>query len=64
MEDQIFGFNLPKSEPWLKPMCSACGGQTVEVYSTTYPTGPTGIYRCLEDACDWYTDPTFGEIYR
>lgn len=63
MEDQIFGFNLPKVAQTAKPNCSACGGPTVEVFAHG-PRGAsyTGIWRCLSDACDRYTDPTMPEV--
>ena len=44
------------------PSCPDCGSFTVEVYNTERPfTGPTGIYRCLNEKCDKWHDFTFRE---
>jgi hypothetical protein len=71
MEDQIFGFNLPRIMfSSLTHRCPACGDGTVEIlaqWKFEEQRGQyreTGIYRCLSDSCDCYHVPTMPEIHR
>ena len=45
------------------PRCPDCYAFMVEIYNTDRPfCGPTGIWRCLNDACNKWNDPTFREV--
>lgn len=70
MEDQIFGFNMPKIvQNVMKHPCPKCGDGTVEVLAQwkfdevrAGQYRPTGIFRCLSDSCDCYSVPSMPEI--
>jgi hypothetical protein len=70
MEDQIFGFNIYQLAQPTTHRCPACNGATVQIlakWKFEEQDGThrlTGIFRCLEDACDCYSIPTMPEVHR